>query len=46
MAIEHKSEPIAAVQFHPESIMTLEDEAGYRMLENALAMLLKKPAIA
>ncbi|PLX39109.1 MAG: anthranilate synthase component I [Hyphomicrobiales bacterium] len=40
MAIEHKSEPIAAVQFHPESIMTLEDEAGYRMLENALAMLL------
>src|SRR5690606_32974915 len=23
MAIEHESEPIAAVQFHPESIMTL-----------------------
>ncbi len=46
MAIEHKSEPIAAVQFHPESIMTLEHEAGYRMLENALALLIREPAEA
>src|SRR5262249_11234977 len=27
MALEHTKEPIAAVQFHPESIMTLSGEA-------------------
>ena len=46
MAIEHKVEPIAAVQFHPESIMTLEHDAGYRMLENALKMLIREPVEA
>jgi len=39
MAIEHRDLPIAAVQFHPESIMTLEGEAGYRMIENAIRTL-------
>jgi len=38
MAIEHRDLPIAAVQFHPESIMTLEGEAG-RMIENAIRTL-------
>jgi len=33
MAFEHKREPIAAVQFHPESIMTLGHDAGMRMIE-------------
>ena len=28
MAVEHVSLPIAAVQFHPESVMTLRDEVG------------------
>ncbi len=42
MGIEHKNEPIAAVQFHPESIMTLEDEAGIRMIENVVAGLVAK----
>lgn len=41
MGIEHKSEPIAAVQFHPESIMTLGSEAGQRMIENVVAHLVK-----
>ena len=34
MAIEHESLPMAAVQFHPESIMTNTD-VGLKMLSNA-----------
>ena len=37
MAIEHREEPVAAVQFHPESIMTLAGDAGMRIVENAVA---------
>lgn len=39
MAFEHESEPVAAVQFHPESIMTLGQDAGMRMIENVVAHL-------
>jgi anthranilate synthase len=39
MAVEHRSEPIAAVQFHPESIMTLGHDAGMRIIENVVAHL-------
>ncbi|PHP67325.1 anthranilate synthase component I [Zhengella mangrovi] len=39
MAIEHEREPVAAVQFHPESIMSLGGEAGMRMIENVVAHL-------
>lgn len=42
MGIEHKSEPIAAVQFHPESIMTLGQDAGMRMIENIVAHLSRR----
>ncbi len=42
MAIEHKTEPVAAVQFHPESIMTLGQNAGMRMIENVVAHLPRK----
>jgi anthranilate synthase len=37
MAFEHAREPVAAVQFHPESIMTLGQNAGMRMIENVVA---------
>lgn len=37
MGIQHKHEPVAAVQFHPESIMTLGGNAGMRMIENIIA---------
>ncbi|ODN70573.1 anthranilate synthase [Methylobrevis pamukkalensis] len=36
MALEHVSEPIAAVQFHPESIMSLGHDAGHAIIENAI----------
>ena len=42
MGIEHVREPIAAVQFHPESIMTLGGDAGMRMIENVVAHLSRK----
>ncbi|MGQ3211016.1 anthranilate synthase [Shinella sp.] len=45
MGIEHASEPVAAVQFHPESIMTLGQDAGMRMIENVVAHLAKKAKI-
>lgn len=42
MGIEHTKEPIAAVQFHPESIMTLGHDAGMRMIENVVAHLARR----
>jgi anthranilate synthase len=42
MGIEHVKEPIAAVQFHPESIMTLGQDAGMRMIENVVAHLARR----
>jgi len=45
MAFEHRKEPIAAVQFHPESIMTLGQNAGMRMIENVVAHLPRKAKV-
>ncbi|WP_172751242.1 glutamine amidotransferase-related protein, partial [Ensifer sp. LCM 4579] len=42
MGIEHVKEPMAAVQFHPESIMTLGGDAGMRMIENVVAHLARR----
>jgi anthranilate synthase len=38
MALEHKTLPIAAVQFHPESIMSKEGEAGLVIIANAMGL--------
>ncbi len=38
MAIEHKSLPVAGVQFHPESLMSLSGEVGLRIVENAFRL--------
>ena len=38
MAVQHVSLPLAAVQFHPESILTRTD-LGLQMLRNALSQL-------
>ncbi len=37
MAIEHRRLPIAAVQFHPESVMTSPAEVGLPIIAAALA---------
>jgi anthranilate synthase len=39
MAIEHATLPLAAVQFHPESIMTLGQDVGLRLLANVMTVL-------
>jgi anthranilate synthase len=43
MAVEHRALPMAAVQFHPESIMTLGDDVGLRLLANVMAHLAGPP---
>ena len=40
MAIEHRTLPVAAVQFHPESILTLGDEVGRRLIHEVVERLL------
>ena len=44
MAIEHKTLPIAAVQFHPELVMTLPAEIGMPIIETVVAKLEAAPA--
>jgi len=39
MAIEHVDMPVAAVQFHPESIMTAGDNNGLRLIGNIVEYL-------
>ncbi len=41
MAVEHRTMPVAAVQFHPESIMTLKDGIGIRLIDNVFRKLVK-----
>ncbi len=46
MAVEHGEEPMLAVQFHPESIMSLGGNVGIAIVENALAALLARRGAA
>ncbi len=39
MAVEHTTLPVAAVQFHPESIMSLEEGVGMALVRNAVEQL-------
>jgi anthranilate synthase len=39
MGVRHRELPIEAVQFHPESLLTLEDNMGLRLIENAIRQL-------
>ncbi len=40
MAIQHVDLPVAAVQFHPESILSQENNVGHRLLVNMLSDLI------
>ena len=42
MAIEHACLPISAVQFHPESVMTSQDEIGLPVI-SAVVSTLERP---
>jgi anthranilate synthase len=39
MAIEHRTLPIAAVQFHPESIMSARGDVGLRLVQQVITRL-------
>jgi len=36
MGVEHVTLPVAAVQFHPESILSLEDAIGHRLVDKVM----------
>jgi anthranilate synthase len=42
MAIEHRNLPVAAVQFHPESLMTMGDDVGMRLISNVMRLLTRR----
>lgn len=41
MAVRHKSLPIDGVQFHPESVLTMKGDNGFKMIQNLLSPRLK-----
>ncbi len=43
MAVEHDTLPVAGVQFHPESILTLQEDLGLRLIHNAVQTLTNRP---
>ena len=42
MAVQHETYPAAAVQFHPESILTLKDDLGLRLIAQVVGQLAKQ----
>jgi anthranilate synthase len=42
MAVEHRHLPVAAVQFHPESILSAQNDCGLRLVMNVTAHLAGK----
>jgi anthranilate synthase len=38
MGVRHRALPIEAVQFHPESLLSLDNECGLRLMRNVVAL--------
>ena len=38
MGVRHRELPIEAVQFHPESMLTLDGDCGLRLMENIVRL--------
>ncbi len=39
MGVRHRDLPMEAVQFHPESILTLKGNCGLQLIENVVRLL-------
>ncbi len=37
MAVRHKTLPINGVQFHPESVLTMKGENGFKLIKNLIS---------
>lgn len=46
MAIRHRRLPLAAVQFHPESILTMTGRIGHRLIDNVIRELVTARPLA
>jgi len=46
MGVRHRELPVEAVQFHPESILTLDGDCGMRLVENAVRTLAGRRTLA
>ncbi len=50
MGVRHRELPIEAVQFHPESLLSLDGDCGLRLMQNVVRLYGKarpaKPAAA